>query len=70
LQRCDDSRDELIERQTSSAAPRVMSSRFTARAKALSFIFFFTAATSTSAMLFDGRTRATAVTNPLSSSTA
>lgn len=32
----------------SSAAPRTMSSRFTARAKALSFIFFFTEATSTS----------------------
>src|ERR1041384_49846 len=32
----------------SSAAPRVMSSRFTARANALSFIFFFTEATSPS----------------------
>ena len=31
-----------------SAAPRTMSSRFTARANALSFIFFFTEATSTS----------------------
>ena len=47
-----------------------MSSRLTARANALSFIFFFTAATSTSWMLFDGRTRATAVTKPLNSSTA
>ena len=34
--------------RSSSAAPRTMSSRLTARANALSFIFFFTAATSTS----------------------
>ena len=36
--------------RSSSSAPAVMSSRLTARAKALSFIFFFTPATSTSAM--------------------
>ena len=38
----------------SSSAPWMMSSRFTARANALSFIFFFTELTSTSWTLFDG----------------
>ena len=41
------------------------------RDRAPSFVrTFFTEATSTSWMLFDGRTRATAMANPLNSSTA
>lgn len=53
-----------------SAAPASIISRLTARAKPLSFIFFRTAAASTSATRLLGRTSATAVTNPETSSTA
>src|SRR5260370_1427014 len=54
----------------SNSAPSVISSRFTARAKALSFIFFFTPATSTSRIDLLGFTSAQAVKNPASSSHA
>ncbi|HAF11750.1 MAG TPA: hypothetical protein DCK98_16965 [Chloroflexi bacterium] len=53
-----------------SSAPFSIMSRLTARAKALSFIFFRTDVASTSRTAFDGLTSATAVTNPQSSSTA
>ena len=46
------------------------SSRFTLRANALSLSFFFTEETFTSATRLLGCTRATAVINPTSSSTA
>ena len=54
----------------SSSAPLVMSSRLTPLAKALSFIFLRTPATSTSWMDFVGLTREQAVRNPASSSQA
>ena len=47
-----------------------MSSRRTPLANALSFIFFFTENTSTSATVFVGLTSATAITKPASSSAA
>ncbi|TMC76303.1 MAG: helix-turn-helix transcriptional regulator [Chloroflexi bacterium] len=53
-----------------SSAPFSIMSRLTARAKALSFIFFRTEVASTSRTAFEGFTSATAVTNPQSSSTA
>jgi len=53
-----------------SAAPWITSSRLTPRANALSFIFFLTLGTSTSAIFFVGLTRAQAVRNPASSSQA
>src|SRR5207237_9729044 len=53
-----------------SSAPASIISRLTARANALSFIFLRTDDGSTSATRFDGRTSATAVTKPQSSSTA
>src|SRR5437588_540362 len=53
-----------------SSAPLTISSRRTPFANALSFIFFLTDATSTSASRFVGLTSATAITNPLSSSAA
>jgi DNA-binding CsgD family transcriptional regulator len=53
-----------------SRAPASIISRLTARANALSFIFLRTDDGSTSATRFDGRTSATAVTKPQSSSTA
>jgi len=48
----------------SASAPLAISSRFTPRANALSFHFFFTDEISTSASFFDGRTSATAMTTP------
>src|SRR5581483_2378261 len=54
----------------SSSAPCFTSSRFTPRAKALSFNFFLTELTSRSAKLREGRTSAHATRNPHSSSTA
>ena len=54
----------------SSSAPRLRSSRLTARANALSFIRFSTDPASRSSTLFDGRTSAAAVTNPDISSQA
>src|ERR1044072_3577744 len=54
----------------SSSAPWRTSSRFTPRANALSFSFFFTEETSRSLKLLDGRTSAHATRNPHSSSTA
>src|SRR5581483_819539 len=53
-----------------SAAPRVMSSRLTLRAKALSFIFLRTERASTSASDLLGLTSVMAVMNPASSSQA
>ena len=53
-----------------SAAPLMMSSRLTERAKALSFIFLRTDLASTSASDLLGLTRALAVMNPASSSQA
>ncbi|TME95683.1 MAG: helix-turn-helix transcriptional regulator [Chloroflexi bacterium] len=53
-----------------SWAPLSIISRLTARANALSFIFLRTEGASTSRTALDGFTRATAVTNPQSSSTA
>jgi len=53
-----------------SAAPRRISSRSTARANALSFIFLTTDSGGRSRTLFEGRTSAHAPTNPLSSSAA
>ncbi|MNC99960.1 hypothetical protein D3C83_184240 [compost metagenome] len=55
---------------SSRSAPRTMSSRLTLAANALSFIFLRTDETATLWMLLSGRTRATAIANPLSSSTA
>ena len=54
----------------SSSAPRSMSSRLTARANALSFIFFLNDAGVTLAMRLSGRTSATAEAKPVTSSTA
>jgi len=53
-----------------SAAPTIMSSRFTLRAKALSFILFRTDLVSTWASDLPGLINATAVMNPASSSQA
>ncbi|TMG46118.1 MAG: helix-turn-helix transcriptional regulator [Chloroflexi bacterium] len=53
-----------------ASAPFNIMSRLTARANALSFIFFRTEEGSTSRTALDGLTSATAVTNPQSSSTA
>ena len=54
----------------SSAAPMTMSSRFTPRANALSFIFFRTDETLTSWIDLVGLTKALAVRNPANSSQA
>jgi hypothetical protein len=69
LQRADHFRNHVSAGMSNLAAPRTMSSRLTARANALSFIFLHRGDVTPPVMLFPGRTRATAVTNPLSSST-
>ena len=62
--------DVLVERQTELVGARRRSSRFTARANALSFIRLITDAASRSRTLLLGRTSAAAVTNPAISSHA
>jgi len=54
----------------SSVAPRSIIWRSTPAANCFSFHFFLTDLTFTSAKRFDGRTRATAMIRPVSSSTA
>jgi hypothetical protein len=50
-----DSADKQLDCRLSAGAPSARRARFTVRANALSFNFFFTARTSTSLMLFEGR---------------
>ena len=68
--RQDDECDVLVEVDIEQFRPFKHSSRSTARANALSFIFFRTDCGVTSATALLGRTNATAVMKPVSSSTA
>ena len=70
LQRSDHSCDQVFDR--SLQLRRATRDVFPIHRARESFVLYFllTLATSTSRTLFDGRTRATAITKPLSSSTA